>query len=220
MPKLFIICGHGEVDPGAVGNGYQEAERVRELAKKIKYYGGDNVIIGDTTKNWFSRYMLNNDNVPKGSLVLELHMDSGASTARGAHVIIQDGFKPDKYDTALAKYLSGVLKGRSDIIVPRNLRNSKLAKQNGINYRLAECGFITSAEDVKIFNTKMDEIAIGIIKSFGFEPITKEKQEVKQTEEKMYRVQVGAYKSKVNAEELKQKLIKSGYQAYIVESAK
>ena len=32
MAKLYIICGHGAGDPGAIGCGYNEAERVRELA--------------------------------------------------------------------------------------------------------------------------------------------------------------------------------------------
>lgn len=34
--KLYIIAGHGAGDPGACANGYQEAERVRALAKRIK----------------------------------------------------------------------------------------------------------------------------------------------------------------------------------------
>ena len=32
MVKLYVIAGHGAGDSGAVGNGYQEAERVRVLA--------------------------------------------------------------------------------------------------------------------------------------------------------------------------------------------
>ena len=41
--KLYIIAGHGAGDCGAVGNGFQEAERVRALAQKIKDFGGDAV---------------------------------------------------------------------------------------------------------------------------------------------------------------------------------
>ena len=50
MAKLFIIAGHGAGDPGAVGNGYNEAERVRALANRIKVLGGNNVMLGDTNR--------------------------------------------------------------------------------------------------------------------------------------------------------------------------
>ena len=56
--KLFLIAGHGEGDPGAEGGGYTEAERVRALAERMKYYGGDNVIIGDTKVCEFTDEMI------------------------------------------------------------------------------------------------------------------------------------------------------------------
>lgn len=167
MANLFIICGHGAGDPGATGNGYQEAERVRALASRIKHFGGSSVTIGDTSKNWYASNLVNNTNIPKGSLVLELHMDSAAASAKGAHIIIKSGFLADKYDNALAAFLSGMFPGRSNTIVGRSdLANPNRAASAGINYRLAECGFITNAGDVKIFNEKMDEIAKGILKAF------------------------------------------------------
>lgn len=71
MAKLFIICGHGAGDPGACGNGYQEAERVRALAERIKAFGGASVTVGDTSKNWYKSNMVNKKNIPAGSLVLD-----------------------------------------------------------------------------------------------------------------------------------------------------
>lgn len=169
MEKLFIICGHGAGDPGATGNGYEEAERVRALAKRIKNFGGDSVIIGDTSKKWSKSKMVTNKNIPKGSLVLELHMDSAASkSAKGGHVIIKGGFAADKYDKALAKFISTFFPGRSKSIVGRNdLINPNMAASAGINYRLLECCFISNKSDVEIFNSNLDEIAKGILKAFG-----------------------------------------------------
>ena len=164
---LVIICGHGEGDPGAVGNGYQEATLVRELARRIEAFGGDAVIIGDTSKNWYKRGMVNNTNIPKGAKVLELHIDKGVVTARGGHVVIDADFEPDKWDIALAEFISSVLPGRSEIIKKRNdLANPNRAEAAGINYRLLECGFISNAEDMKIFTTHMDDIAKGILACF------------------------------------------------------
>lgn len=180
MNKLFIICGHGDGDPGACGNGYKEAERVRALAKRIKYYGGAAVVIGDTSKNWYKDKLVNNKNIPNGYLVLELHMDCAVKTAKGAHVVIDADLSPDKYDKALAKFISNVFPGRSKTIVKRNnLANLNRAEVAGINYRLLECGFISNTGDIKIFNSRMDYIAKGILKSFGIEPKKKEFQPYK-----------------------------------------
>lgn len=168
MAKLFVICGHGDGDPGACGNGYQEAERVRTLAKHIKKFGGDSVKVGDTSKNWYKSKLVNKKNIPSGSLVLELHMDSAAKSAKGAHIIIKAGMDADKYDKALANYLAKEFPGRANKIVKRSdLANINRAATAGINYRLAECGFITNAEDAKKFNSEMDEIAKGILQCFG-----------------------------------------------------
>lgn len=166
---LVLICGHGENDPGACGNGYQEAERVRALAQVIKNYGGDEVIIGDTSKNWYKRGMINNNNIPKGALVLELHLDNSKNPSpKGGHVIIDADFEPDKYDKALAEFISGMFPGRSEVIVKRNnLANPNRAQAHGINYRLLECCFISNANDIKKFNTEIDKLAKGILRSFG-----------------------------------------------------
>lgn len=168
MANLFIICGHGAGDPGAVGNGYQEAERVRALANRIKHFGGNFVTIGDTSKNWYASNLVNNNNIPKGSLVVELHMDSANASAKGAHIIIKQGLSADQYDKALASFLGGTFPGRANTIVARSdLANINRAARSGINYRLAECGFISNAGDVQIFNTQMDTIAKGILKAFS-----------------------------------------------------
>lgn len=222
MEKLFIICGHGDGDPGACGNGFQEAERVRALANRIKYFGGDAVTIGNTSKNWYKSNMVNNTNIPKGSKVLELHMDSAAATAKGAHVIIKSGFDADKYDKALAEFLASVLPGRANKIVGRSdLANPNRAAKAGINYRLAECGFISNRGDVQIFNSKMDEIAKGILKAFDITPkedVSQKENTTTTTSGKLYRVQVGAYKDKKNAEALVKTLKAKGFDAIIKES--
>lgn len=168
MTHIFVIAGHGAGDPGASGNGYTEAERVRALAAKIKAYGGDDVTVGDTSRNWYADNGISTLSISKSWQIIELHMDSASASARGGHVIINSGFEPDKYDTALAAFISGILPGRAQTIVKRNdLANPKRAAAKGYPYRLLECGFISNTQDVKIFNEKMDEIAKGILNVFG-----------------------------------------------------
>lgn len=168
MSKLYIIPGHGAGDPGACGNGYEEAERVRSLAQKIKDFGGDNVILGDFSLNSYRSNTIGKGLVPKGCLILELHMDSSASTsARGGHVIISSKFKADKYDEALAKMISEMFPGRSKTISGRSdLANVNRAATAGYNYRLMECCFISNTDDVAKFNSNMDELAKKILGCF------------------------------------------------------
>ncbi len=168
MTRLFVICGHGAGDPGACGNGYREAERVRALGKRIKELGGNNVMLGDVNRDYYADNGISSLNIPKDYQIVELHMDSASATARGAHVIIKDGLNADQYDTALAKFISGIFPGRANTIVKRNdLANPARAYAKGYSYRLIECGFISNATDVSIFNNNMDKIAKGILQCFG-----------------------------------------------------
>lgn len=167
MAHVFLICGHGAGDSGAVGNGYQEQERVRTLGARIKALGGDYVTLADTSKNWYKTAGINTLTIPKDWQILELHMDSGAASARGGHVIIKQGYTADKYDNALAKMLKEILPGRSNMIVGRSdLANVNRAAAKGYGYRLVEFGFISNANDVKIFNSRMDDIAEGVLEAF------------------------------------------------------
>lgn len=168
MAHVFLICGHGAGDSGAVGNGYQEQERVRALGARIKALGGDYVTLADTSKNWYKTAGINTLTIPKDWQILELHMDSGASSARGGHVIIKQGYTADKYDNALAKMLKEILPGRSNVIVGRSdLANVNRAAAKGYGYRLVEFGFISNKNDVKIFNSRIDDIAEGVLKAFN-----------------------------------------------------
>ena len=168
MSKIFVIAGHGAGDPGSCGNGYTEAERVRVLAKRIKELGGGNVILGDLSRDYYRDNGVSTVNLPEEYQIVELHMDAGVPTARGGHVIIFGGFQADDYDKALASVLAEILPGRSQMIVGRNnLANPERAAMRGYGYRLVEFGFITNAEDVKIFNTRMDDIARGVLAAFG-----------------------------------------------------
>ena len=172
MTKLFVIPGHGAGDPGATGYGYNEAERVRALATKLKEYGGDNVLLADFNRNYYADNGISTLNIPKDYQILELHMDSATASAKGGHVIIKSGFTPDKYDTALANFITSYFPGRSNKIIGRSdLANPNRAANKGYSYRLLETCFISNQNDINKFNNNLDEIAKGILKSFDITPI-------------------------------------------------
>ncbi len=175
--KLFVIPGHGAGDPGACAFGFSEAERVRELALRIKHFGGDNVILADFNRNYYADGGINYLNISKDIPIVELHMDAGSDSARGGHVIIQQGAgHGDQFDFNLRDFIGGFFPGRCYTLVERNdLANPYRAWVNGYNYRSVENGFITNYHDLLKFNKDMDELAKGYCKAFGL-PIKEEKE--------------------------------------------
>lgn len=168
--KLYIIAGHGNGDPGACAGGYTEAALVRKLAKRIKALGGSNVTVLDTTRNWYADGGISRLDLPKDAQVLELHMDSASASAKGGHVVVDADLNADKYDKALAKFISGYFPGRSITISKRNdLANPNRAQAARISYRLLEVCFISNKADRTKFISKTDEIAKGILKAFDIE---------------------------------------------------
>ena len=170
MPNLALIAGHGAGDPGAGGGGQTEAERVRTLNRRIKALAADpnRVTILDDSRNWYADGGINSLQLPRDTCLVETHRDSDGGSARGAHVIYKQGYAPDQYDQALARGLSAILPGRSDILVGRsNLANVNRAAKRGINYRLTEVGFIDNAADRQIFDSRLDDIARVFLSAFG-----------------------------------------------------
>lgn len=166
--RLYLIAGHGAGDPGAYGNGYNEAERVRALCSKIKEIGGDNVVYLDPNRNWYADNGISSLNIPDSDCLLECHMDAGVASAKGGHVVIWGEYAPDQYDKNLSEAISGMFPGRAQRIVKRtDLANPARAAKKGINYRLAEFGFITNINDINTYNTYLTELAKKVLACFG-----------------------------------------------------
>ena len=99
-------------------------------------------------------------------------------------------------------------------------RSTPLAKQNlhvcretNMPAVLVECGFMDSITDVPIIITDKfaDDIAEGMVNA-----LVKIGKLTKKATDKIYRVQVGAYSVKANAEAMMKKLKADGYDAFIV----
>ena len=141
---------------------------MRWLALRMKDLGGKNVVLLDTSRNWYADGGINSLTIPSEDCLLELHMDSAGASARGGHVIIYGGFDADEYDKALAAFIADYFPGRSVTISKRkDLANPNRAAQRGINYRLLETCFISNAADLAKFNAHIDEVAAGILGAFG-----------------------------------------------------
>lgn len=170
MTKLFVICGHGAGDSGAVGGGYTEANLVRKLGAKMKEIGGSKVELLDTARDWYADGGINAALKKRigSDPLLELHLDAASATAKGGHVIILSGTNADRYDKAIADYLSKEFPGRSQMIVKRSdLANPNRAGTHNINYRLVEVCFITNKADRDKLVNNLGSVAKGLLKAFG-----------------------------------------------------
>lgn len=169
MAKVFVIAGHGAGDPGACAGGLAEADLVRRLAARMGALGGADVQVGDTSRDWYADNGIGRGHCPEGVPVVELHMDSGAPSARGGHVVVAAGAGgPDAADRALAGFIGSFLPGRAATVVERSdLANPNRAAAMGVDYRLVECGFISNDGDRGKFIDRMDDLARGLLACFG-----------------------------------------------------
>ena len=88
---------------------------------------------------------------------------------------------------------------------------------------IVEGAFLDNKTDIQIMDTKAKQMAFGVaiakgvLKTLGIAYKEQEAPVKTETTGKIYRVQVGAYAVKANAEALQQKLKAAGYDAIIVE---
>lgn len=165
---LYIIAGHGAGDPGAIGNGYREADLARALCARMAEMGGDSVTYLDSSRNWFRDGGISRYRFAPNSQIVEEHLDSFAGPGpRGAHVCIGSGMTPDATDRTLGNVMGAILPGRSQLVTAIPLSNASRAAARGIPYRLVENGFITNKTDVGIFFEQLDHIAQAQLEAFG-----------------------------------------------------
>ena len=90
MIKLFLDCGHGGNDVGAIGNGLQEADLTLEIgqgiANKLKLYEGIEVKMSRTTDKTLSlKQRTDEANAWGANYFLSLHINSSESMAANGY---------------------------------------------------------------------------------------------------------------------------------------
>ena len=184
MSKHLVVFGHGQGDPGAIGNGYQEAIFTRNiLGPKLKAWAtklkknqldfyNESLDMYQQTKAGGGAYEVNDY-----ASVTEFHLDAASAAATGGHVIINAKYSPDNNDLSIAKVLekhiglwgsskpTGTV-GRSDLL------NCNVFANRGISYRLVELGFISSAIDVNNLVKNIDVIAKELVEAITEESLS------------------------------------------------
>ena len=155
MGLHLVIAGHGDGDPGAIGNGYKERDLTLEVTNLLDAQHEN--IHAYTAGNVYAQGNL--ATVAKGyETVTEIHFNAFNKTAKGTEVLIHSAYEPDGVDTKILNVLSKYFQNRG-IKKRSDLGNMNIAYNKGINYRLVEVCFIDNAEDIKIYQANKNKIA-------------------------------------------------------------
>lgn len=220
MAKVFIGVGHGGSDPGAVANNTKEKDLNLSIAlacrDMLEWYGvtvgmsrtkDENDPIGEEVKEC---------NAFAPDLAVDIHNNAGGGD--GGEVFYHHGGGKGKI--LAENILAEIVK------VGQNSRGIKTRKNsNGKDYYafirntscpavIVECAFVDNASDLKILASESqrkamgEAIAKGILKTLGME--------IQSVKSSLYKVQVGAYLLRSNAEDMQRKIKAVGFDAFIV----
>lgn len=212
MVKVFLSAGHGGTDPGAVANGlYEKTINLNTLLackSELERHGVTVVCSRTKDENDPVTQEVKEANASKADIAVSFHINAGGG----------DGFEAYYYSTSekgkkLASYCEKHVKtlGQNS----RGLKSGNhlhFIKKTTMTSVLLESFFIDNKKDKTIGDVIAEQTAFGkayakaILEYFG----------IAYKDEKTYRVQVGAYGSKANAEATKKKLEKAGFDAIIV----
>lgn len=174
--KILLIAGHGNGDNGAVANGYKEAELTREIVALLKptlsWYA--DVTIFDTSKNAY-KFLTNGGKFDFSAFdyVLELHLNAGAddknNKVTGSEIYITTTEKGYAVESAILANLKELgFKNRG--VKRKNFTVIYKAKKAGPSSALLELCFIDDKDDMKLYQTRKNEvinaIASGIVSGY------------------------------------------------------
>ena len=218
--KVFLGVGHGGSDSGAVANGVKEKDLNLSIALACKEMLARHGVTVKMSRAKDESDPLSDEikecNAFAPDLAVDIHNNAGGGD--GAEVYHHYGGGKGR---VLAENILAEI-----VELGQNSRGAKVRKNSqGKDYYgfiretscpavIVECAFVDNASDLKILATESDRhkmgvaIAKGILKTLGVE--------IQPERGSLYRVQVGAYLVKSNAEDMQRKIKALGFNAFIV----
>lgn len=246
--KLAINAGHGNhtggkrcmkaIDPKETSEWYLNARIVSKILAKLKEYDGlQYVRLDDPTgeKDVPLKTRTDKANAFGADFYLAIHHNAGIKGGKGGGVVayVWDKSKDNSPEVvwrnelynAIIKH-TGLKGNRSQPLGKADFHEVRESKMPAV---LVECGFMDSTVDTPIILTDKfaEQVAAACVEVIVKKGGLKKKQTAAPaptkpttTTNKIYRVQVGAYSVKANAEAMQAKLKKAGFDALIVEGTK
>ena len=215
---MFIGVGHGGSDPGATSAGFIEKSINLVMAsackKELERHGLSVKLSRTVDEDDPVAQEVNECNAFDPDIAIDIHTNAGGGDGFEAFYWpgSNDGFR-------LAKLIESEIQS-----IGQNSRGLKSGKNlrfiNSTNCTavLVEGFFLDNNKDRTIVDTVIEQqtfgkaYAKGVLKFFGIPYV----ESSVTTPEKIYRVQVGAFKKKANAEKLANELKTKGYDSYVL----
>lgn len=213
--KIVVDSGHGGEDPGAVSQGRQEKDDTLQLGLEVgnilKNNGVDVIFTRteDIYQTPFQKAQIANEAMADYFVSIHRNSSPRPNQYEGVETLVYDksGIKlemAENIDGALEEvgFKNLGVKERPGLVVLRRTKMPAL---------LVEAGFINSEKDNQLFDEKFREIAQaiagGILGTLSDETVT---------EPILYRVQVGTFRKRQNADNLNYKLLSQGYPSFLL----
>ena len=221
MSKTIVLDpGHGGIDPGAVNGTRKESNdalKLGQAVQKLLAAQGQAVIMTRTADtNTTLAQRTNQANAAKADLFVSLHRNSFTnSTANGVEIwvyttagAVEVGAATEVLERLVAVGVQsnrGVKKG-----------NYHVCRETAMPAMLVELGFIKNAKDNELFDTKFDAYALAIAKGICAAVGEPYKEAGTAQPDILYRVQVGAFGVKANADAFLGTVRGMGLEAFLV----
>jgi len=232
MVKIYLDAGHGETDPGAIGNGLQEKNVALDISKRVeqKLQAYKNVEIMQTrTDDTFLSLSqrANKANSWGADCFLSIHLNSATDkSARGFESYVYNGqidastqaFQNMIHEEIIKKIGKTISSDRG-----KKKANFAVLRESHMKACLVENLFISNASDVALLkqDSFLDTLCQGYVndleKFFGLERIIRPptNNDSPVTDGGLFQVIAGTYANYDNADTQVKKLIADGYNAYI-----
>lgn len=218
MPKVFLSAGHGGSDPGAVSNGL--CEKVINLNALLSCQSelvrhGVTVICSRTTDTDDPvSQEVKEANASGADLAVSFHANAGGG----------DGFEAFYYSTSQNGKKLASLCEKHVKALGQNSRGIKhgdklyFIKNTKMTAVLVESFFVDSQNDRTIGDTIIEQKAFGIAYAKAIlEYLGIDYKPENTSGDSLYRVQVGAYRNKANADSMRKQLQTAGFNAIVIE---
>lgn len=231
MARIVLDAGHGGQDSGAVGNGLKEKDLtlaiVKHIGRMLGEYEGVEVHYTRTDDRFLElSERAEIANRLKADYFISVHINAGGGT--GFESYIFNNTKDAKTIAYQNVIHQEILKAIGNVTDRGKKRaNYAVLRETKMPAILTENLFIDNAKDAAKLKSEQFLLQIayghvqGIVKAFGLKkkaqpkPTPSQPQQ-KTSDKKLYRVQVGTFADRKNAERLAEELKKKGYPAIIV----
>lgn len=175
MVKILLIAGHGQGDPGAVGNGLQEATETRDvvnrLAPLLRAKGANITVFNQAVDAYAS---IQRGTIPFNAsydYVFEVHFNSVEDvSAHGTEIYVTTSESSVAVEQKVMEKLSKFFTNRS--VKRNNFAVIQTARNLGMSSALLEVCFVSNASDAAKYKANKQAIAQaicdGISEGFGY----------------------------------------------------